>query len=312
MSMDDTRRAVLVTAAVLVLVTVVTATLLLLRTGDPSDAGSRSTRPVATPTKILVVIEGDLPYRRMRFEMPSLHRLSQRYGYATNWRAVARRSLPNYLAIAGGSTFGVTDSRSPLAHYLDVGGHLSVFQQALNAGRTAKTYAESMPTNCRTRNYPDRRRISKQRYAVRHNPWVYFRANRDTCETHDVPMSGFDLDATLNRLPNVGFLIPDLCHSGRNCSLRQVDTWLRDRLAPVLSSTDFTSGRLVVVVTAADNPAARSNRVLTSVLSPRLSGKIVDARLNHYSLNRYITDVLRVPPLKRGAHAPDMRLAFGL
>jgi phosphatidylinositol-3-phosphatase len=66
------------------------------------------------------------------------------------------------------------------------------------------------------------------------------------------------------------------------------------------------------VVTAADNPAAGSNRVLTSVLSPRLSGKIVDARLNHYSLNRYLTEVLRVPPLERGARAPDMRLAFGL
>jgi acid phosphatase len=309
--MDDTRRAVLATATALALVTVLTATLLLLRSGD-SGGADRETSAAAGPTKILVVIEGDLSYRRMRSRMPALHRLSQRYGYATSWRAVRHRSLPNYLAIAGGSTFGVGDSRSPLSHYLDVGGHLSVFQQALNAGRTAKTYADSMPTNCRARNYPDRRRVSRQRYVVRHNPWVYFGSNLDACRANDVPMTGFRGDAASNRLPDVGFVIPDLCHSGGTCSPARADTWLKDRLAPVLSSTDFTSGRLVVVVTASENTAARSNRVLTAVLTPRLSGKVVGTPLTHYSLARYIAEVLHVPALQKSARARDMRRAFGL
>jgi phosphatidylinositol-3-phosphatase len=309
--MDDTRRAVLAAATALALVTVLTATLLLLRSGD-SRGDDRGTAAAAGPTKVLVVIEGDLSYRRMRFRMPALHRLAQRYGYATSWRAIRHPGLPNYLAIAGGSTFGVSDSRSPLAHYLDVGGHLSVFQQALNAGRTAKTYADSMPTNCLSSDYPDRRQVSRQRYVVRHNPWVYFRSNLDACQAHDVPTRAFRRDAAGNRLPNVGFLIPDLCHGGDRCSPARADGWLRRRLAPVLASTDFTSGRLVVVVTASENSAARSNRVLTAVLTPRLSGKVVDTPLTHYSLTRYIADVLHVSALRKGAQAPDMRRAFGL
>jgi acid phosphatase len=309
--MDDTRRAVVATATALALVTVLTATVLLLRSGDSTRA-DRETSASAGPTKVLVVIEGDVSYRRMRFDMPALHRLSKRYGYATSWRAIRHPSLPNYLAIAGGSTFGVTDSRPPIAHYLDVGGHLSVFQQALNAGRTAKTYADSMPTNCRTSNYPDRRQASRKRYVVRHNPWVYFGSNLDGCRAHDLPMTSFRPDAAADRLPDVGFVIPDLCHAGDSCSSGRADTWLKDQLAPVLSSTDFTGGRLVVVVTAAENTAARSNRVLTAVLTPRLSGKVVDTRLTHYSLTRYIAEILHVPPLQKSAHAPDMRRAFGL
>ncbi|MDX6300492.1 MAG: hypothetical protein QOF53_1706, partial [Nocardioidaceae bacterium] len=60
------------------------------------------------------------------------------------------------------------------------------------------------------------------------------------------------------------------------------------------------------------NTAARSNRVLTVVLTPRLSGKVVQTRLTHYSLTRYIAEILHVPALQRSAHAPDMGRAFGL
>ncbi|MCW2854018.1 MAG: phosphatidylinositol-3-phosphate phosphatase, partial [Nocardioides sp.] len=54
------------------------------------------------------------------------------------------------------------------------------------------------------------------------------------------------------------------------------------------------------------------NSVLTSVLTPAVSGKVVGTPLNHFSLTRYLADVLGVEPLGRGAQAPDLAAAFGL
>jgi hypothetical protein len=48
------------------------------------------------------------------------------------------------------------------------------------------------------------------------------------------------------------------------------------------------------------------------VLSPALHHRVVDTPLTHYSLSRYLSQVLGVAPLKNAATAPDLRTAFGL
>ena len=245
--------------------------------------------------------------------MPYLFGLSQTYGYATDWTAITHPSLPNYLAIAGGSTFGVHDDDAPAAHDADVGQAQSVFDQALDAGRTARTYAESMPATetCSLENHPAG--IGGiAGYAVRHNPWAYFPASRSRCRSLDVPLDGFAADARRDALPNVGFLIPNLCDDAHNCPLSTADGFLRGALPDVLASDDFTSGRLTVVVTADEDDKHSGNVVLTSVLSTHLSGKVVSTHLTHYSLTRFIADVLGVTPLGNGRTAPDLKAAFGL
>jgi|tagenome__1003787_1003787.scaffolds.fasta_scaffold20981226_6 hypothetical protein len=278
-----------------------------------SRAPQRSRPPSASVgiTKVLVVIEENHSYEQMKSGMPFLSGLSDKYGYARHWKAITHPSEPNYLAIAGGSTFGIADDQAPSAHYSEIGNAHSVFDQALDAGRTAATYAESMPENCHVWDYPDRA-VGSPLYAVRHNPWVYFQGSRAACTSHDLPLSSFRGDAVRNALPNVGFLIPNLCNDAHNCGLAAADQWLSDQLGPVLASADFRTGKLVVVVTADEDDKHSGNTVLTSVLTPRLSGKVVDRSLTHYSLTRFIADVLGVSPLGRGATAPDMTAAFGL
>ena len=168
-----------------------------------------------------------------------------------------------------------------------------------------------MPRNCHPYDYPDRS-DGKPKYAVRHNPWVYFGSGRKGCLAHDQDLTSFAADAAGNTLPNVGFLIPNLDHDAHDGSLAAADSWLATQLSPVLHSADFTSGKLVVVVTADEDDRHSGNRVLTSVLTPRVSHKVVDTELNHYSLTRYIAEVLGVQPLLNGAGAPDMKAAFGL
>jgi phosphatidylinositol-3-phosphatase len=276
----------------------------------PSSSPGASTTTVRA-TKVLVVVEENHSYAQMRKGMPFLAGLSEKYGYATDWKAIAHPSEPNYLAMAGGSTFGVTDDKAPAAHYGDVGSARSVFDQALAAGKTAGTYAESMPKSCHVYDHPDRS-VGTPVYAVRHNPWVYFRAGRKDCTRYDLALPAFTEDAADNVLPNVAFLIPNLEHDAHDGSLAAADRWLERQLGPVLGSDDFTSGKLVVVVTADEDDKHSGNTVLTSVLTPALTGKVVDTPLTHYSLTRFIADVLGVEPLGEGAHAPDLRAAFGL
>lgn len=52
----------------------------------------------------------------MRSQLPYLSSLATKYAYATNYTAITHPSLPNYLALAGGSTFGVKDDSPPASH----------------------------------------------------------------------------------------------------------------------------------------------------------------------------------------------------
>ncbi|MFL6158908.1 MAG: alkaline phosphatase family protein [Marmoricola sp.] len=254
-------------------------------------------------SKVLVVVEENHSLSQMRAQMPYLAGLAGTYGYATSWKALAHPSESNYLAMAGGSMFGVTDDGPPSRNASRVGGADNVFAQALRAGRTAGTYAESMPGSCSTTNQGD--------YAVRHNPWTYFAADRASCRKFDVSTATFVADARADNLPDVGFLIPNMVHDAHDASLAVADAWLRQMLAPVVASSDFTSGRLAVVVTADEDDRHSGNTVLTAVLTPHLHHVVVSTPLNHYSLTRFIADVLGVRPLLGGRGAPDLRKAFG-
>lgn len=258
---------------------------------------------VVPATKVLVFIEENHSLAQMRTGMPFTFSLAQQYGYATNYAAIRHPSLPNYLAIAGGSTFGVADDRSPAAHPINA---QTVFGQALARGRTAKTYAESASTTC------DMKGTSL--YAVRHNPWLYFTptAERTGCTRYDVPFSSFSGDVAAGTLPNVGLVVPNLCNDAHDCSLGTADTWLQQRLEEIYAGPDWKSGHLAVVVTADEDDRNSGNTVLTVVIHPSQDHNVVSRSLTHYSLTRLYEDVAGTDHLGKAATAPDMGAAFGL
>ncbi len=75
-------------------------------------------------------------------DAPFINQLAARYGVATNYVSVAHPSLPNYLALTGGDTFGVSTDCT------------DCFQRAANlavdrmtpSGRTWRAYMEAMPS----------------------------------------------------------------------------------------------------------------------------------------------------------------------
>ena len=252
-------------------------------------------------SKLLVFVVENHSLDQMRAEMPWTYALAQRYGYATAYRAMTHPSLPNYLAIAGGSTFGVTDDLDPSAHRLS---GPSVFGAALGAGLTARVYADAMPSPC----YP----TSAGQYAVRHNPWTYFVDEHAQCQVLDTSLSRFAGDVRSGNLPDAGMVVPDICHDAHNCSLATADAWLRDQVGLAMSGPDFRAGRLAIVVTADEDDGSQDNTVLTVVVHPSVRGVVTPSPLSQLSLSRLYAEVLGVPPLREAATAPSMATAFHL
>lgn len=271
--------------------------------GDPTSQADY--RPAsATPpavTKVLVVVVENHSMHQMRRQMPKTFAFASRYAWASDYRAIRHPSLPNYIAMVSGTTHGISNDLGPAVHRLHGG---NVFAQALAHRRTAKTYADSMPGTCAA--------VNSGRYAVRHNPWVYFADDRAACAANDVPAGALRHDVTSGALPNVAFLIPNLVHDAHDADLSVADDWISTRIHTIMHGRDWRSGRLAVVVTADEDDRHSGNKVLTLVASRYQEHKVVRQRLTHYSLTRFIEDVLGVRHLHGARTAPDMTAAFGV
>jgi acid phosphatase len=261
-------------------------------------AAARAAVPV---TKLLVFVEENHSLDQMRAGMPYTAALASRYGYATNYRAITHPSLGNYVAIVGGSSYGIGDDGPPSAHRLT---GRSVFGQALRRGRTAATYAQSIPTACSLSN--------SGAYVVKHNPWAYFADERAACRAHDKGMAAFGYAASTGRLPNVGMVVPNLDHDAHDGSLAVADAWFKKQMAKVLAGPDWRSGRLAVVLTADEDDHNQDNTVLTVVIHRSQQHRVVTTGLTHYSLTRLYDEIAGLPYLRNAATAPSMAEAFAL
>ncbi|HET8559392.1 MAG TPA: alkaline phosphatase family protein [Marmoricola sp.] len=278
-----------------------------LSASTPTSTTSPATSATATSskkvTKLLVFVVENHSYGQMKANMPFTWRLAKRFAHATDYHGIRHPSLPNYLAIAGGSTFGVSDDDDPSAHKIS---GRSVFGQALANGRTAKVYADGMPANCSLTS-------GGNNYAVKHNPWAYFVDERGSCNTYDVPVGALGTDVADGRLPNAGMVVPNLQHDAHDGTLAAADAWLKKKVNMVRKGTDWTSGRLAIVITADEDDDHHGNRVLTIVASRSTPhGRVVKKRLNHYSLTRLYDDVLGVGRLRHAKTAASMTKAFGV
>ncbi|HEV2885950.1 MAG TPA: DNRLRE domain-containing protein [Jatrophihabitans sp.] len=276
----------------------------------PTPAPTSSAPTSTGVTKLLTVVVENHSLGQVQSGMPYVDGLAKRFAYATNYTAIRHPSLPNYLAMAGGDTFGVTDDAAPSSHPLAGD---SVFDQAIANGKTAATYAESMTSNCQL--------SSSGRYAVKHNPWAYFNGTtqRANCKLFNLPSgtpsSGAMHNAVLaGTLPNAGYWIPDLCDDAHDCSLTTADNYLKSWLPQIMAGPDYTSGRLAIVITADEDDSHSGNVVLTAVIHRSLDGshKVVTTALNHYSLLRLYDQALGAPLLRRASTASNMATAFGL
>jgi phospholipase C len=270
-------------------------------TSSPSGSG-------ATVSKVLVIVEENRSVSDVEAHMPFFVSQTRQYGTATDYHANQHPSLANYLVMTGGSIFGIADDKDPAAHPLT---GPSVFTQMIQAGRTAKTYAEAMPDTCVLQNSGS--------YAVRHNPWTYYAdpSERAACQDFDLPLGTTTAgelhdDVAAGQLPNLSFVIPDICNDGHDCPAGTADDWLRTWLPVVEQGRDFQSGELAVVVTWDEDDGTDGNRIPLAVLHRSLQGASVSAPLDHHALSASLSRLAGAPPLRDAKGAPDLLAAFQL
>lgn len=223
--------------------------------------------------------------------------LANRYQSTTDWYALAHPSLPNYLGLVSGSTWGVTsDCTQCTQRGPDLASQLS------GADISWGAYLEGVPGPCFLGP-----QSADATYAEKHDPFAYFddvRSDASLC-AHLQPLSSLTplLDGPATAVPRFVWVTPDLCHDGHDCSAPSAATWLTGFVAQVTASAAWKGGVLVVTWDEGDDDSAMSpasgavsssgggGRVLTLVIGPGLpAGRVLPGPYDHYSLLRTVED----------------------
>ena len=250
----------------------------------PSPADPSQTIGVAIPTAsptaasphvFVIVMENTSLASALR--APSISSLAAKYQLATNYHAISSPSLPNYLALTSGSTWGITDDGY---HALPAGG---LGAQLTAAGVTWRAYMEGLTTaGCLRSPYP---------YAVKHNPFAYYGAS---CPPNVVGLEALETDLA-GDTPSFVWITPGLCHDGHDCALSEAGPWLEDLVDRIVASAAWRDHGLLFVVW--DEGDGRSSVVPLIVASPDVESRQVDGSYDHYSLLAAIEDQFGVPRL---------------
>jgi phosphatidylinositol-3-phosphatase len=233
--------------------------------------------------------------------MPTYNRLAQEYTLLTQYYAIRHPSLPNYIALTGGDTFGI--DRNCEDCFINATSLPDLIEAS---GRTWKTYQEDMPQPCFLG--------STHLYAQKHNPYIYFdpiRLNPERCARSIVPLTAMQTDITANTLPNFMFIKPNICNDSHDCSLDVSDAWLTNLLNTLIPALDATGQTYFVAMlfeegqgehTCCGLPEPGGGRVPMVIYSPQVQNGFEDPTpYTHYSLLKTISEAWGLPYLGHAA-----------
>jgi phosphatidylinositol-3-phosphatase len=205
----------------------------------------------------------------------------------TDYHAVSHPSLPNYLALTSGVTWGISDDGYHVLPEQDIGDQLTA------AGIPWRAYMEGMGSDCRQ---------GTGDYAVKHDPFAYYGGR---CQPSVVPFSELPGDLAGASPPRFIWITPNLCDDMHDCSPTVGDSWLRETVPLLLASPAMTNG--VVFITWDENEGGGSNQVLTLVLGSRHATEPAST-YSHPSLLATVEDLLGVPRLGATRAVPAIAL----
>jgi phosphatidylinositol-3-phosphatase len=222
---------------------------------------------------------------------PTFNSYARRYANLTRYYSVTHPSLPNYLALVSGSTHGITSNCTGC-----VASGKSLADTIEASGRTWKTYAEGLPS-------PGYLGAFNRRYAKKHDPFTYFPdvAGDPQRRARIVPLSRLGVDVRSGTLPSFSLVVPDLCHSMHDCSVRVGDAWLRRNAAPLLS---LPNSVVFVVFDEGSTSIRGGGHTLALALGTAVRPRSSFAGITgHYGLLRTIEQAWGLPLLGRSARA---------
>ncbi|OLZ69324.1 acid phosphatase [Streptomyces sp. IMTB 2501] len=240
------------------------------------EGSAHAAGAVPTPDHVVVVVFENHAYSQVigSSNAPYINSLKSGGANLTQSYAETHPSQPNYYAMFSGDTQGITDDSCVTPGFSSAP---NLASEVTDAGRTWASYNEDLPgqgdTSC-----------SSGDYAQKHNPWFGF---------SNVPTSSamtFDQFPTdYSTLPQMSYVVPNLCSDMHDCSVSTGDTWLKNNLGGYASWAK-THNSLLVVTFDEDNRLS-GNRIPTVLYGqPVTAGSSSSTTYNHYDLLRTLED----------------------
>jgi YVTN family beta-propeller protein len=226
-------------------------------------------------------------------QAPFLNSLLPQASVLSNFFAEEHPSDANYLALAGGSAFGI-----PLDDPLEENPQYTIRARNISdligaAHETWKAYLQSADGPCddTVHGY----------YWDDDMPMTYFADVRDRpafCAAHLIPLPALPADlASAARTPNFAWISPDDCADMEACGIRAGDNFLATELGEIMRSPAWRTQRSLAIITfdedGTDNqhPAQRVATIVIGSAGVR-RGYVSRVRYTHYSLLRTIEAAL--------------------
>lgn len=240
-------------------------------------------------------------------DAPYMNQLAEDHTLLTEYYAITHDSLPNYIAMIGGDTYGYTQTCKNCP--VDATNLADLIERS---GRTWKSYQESMLFHCWVSDPTDR-------YVSKHNPFMYFASilnDKKRCRDYVVDIKDLSEDAADGNLPDFIFITPNMCDIGHDCPLSSADAWLKDFLPPLEETLQAQSDNYLIVITWDEGetnasccglPAEAGGHIATILISPRAKEGFKDATpYTIYSLLRTISEAWGLPLLGHAADATNV------
>jgi len=227
-------------------------------------------------------------------------------------------SLPDYMWIEAGGSFGIANDRSPLVNSQSTTQHLvTLLKNAPGGAVEWRSYQEGISGK-------DCPLSDKYPYVVKHNPFVFFddvtnRRNPDSayCIEHIRPFEELSKDLASNSVARYNFITPNVCNDMHDsCSplrnkVAQGDTWLARYLPDILNSQAYRDGGVVFITW--DEAERADGPIGMIVLSPLAKGNGYSNSIHydHGALLRTLEEIFGVTPyLGNAASQPDLKDLF--
>ncbi|HVB63923.1 MAG TPA: alkaline phosphatase family protein [Nitrolancea sp.] len=258
---------------------------------------------------------------------PKINALAQQYGLATASYGVTHPSEPNYVALIGGSYFGIQDDNAydqttnGVNHTIDAP---TLAQQLEGAGLTWKDYQQTMPS-AGFKGYD----FGNGLYKSKHNPFLNFASmqNDPTELAKMVPDTQLFVDLATNNVPNFSFIVPDQCHDMHGVTgctdstglIQMGDAYVNSVVTAIMASRSWQQGNNAVVVTWDEDDFEATNlgccdanpgggHVATIVITNHGPRGLQDSTpYNHYSLLQTVEDAFRLGCLQNTCDATNVK-----
>jgi phosphatidylinositol-3-phosphatase len=273
--------------------------------------------PISAYTHIFVIIEENRTADQIidNPAAPALNRLAKEYGLATNYFGVRHPSEPNYVALVGGDTFGITDddafycrrgvARAGCEHSRDTGyvDHTiaapTLTDRLASRGLSWKGYFESIPKpGSLAYKWPTNGRKAGL-YAVKHNGFMFFKSvQKDKHRARKiVGFDALDRDIADNALPNFAHIVPNQCndmHGLDACRdeaelVRRADRTV-DAIVTKITATPMWKGRenCAIVITFDEDGGDSATHDNSLAALPSAGGWVVTIVIANHGPRRFV------------------------